>query len=298
MNNDFFLKADEYKELCAKANDMCKDSVAAGTDAGNGWVKVDHKYDKASNCKVVLYKKGEQYAVCFVGTDNKEKRKDWGANLKMALTGSSKQIKLAKEFTKDLMKTHNLNYQNTVSIGHSEGGTEATHVGLEYGFQTFTYNAFGISKKYLDPDVDYSDWVFNFRDKNDPVSKLKKNIGLTFILRETQAHARTPFGTKSAHGIKNMPSCIGAMLVEDYKKEHPWFLDHLTDAAITDKNIDEIAKEELFDLYDDALMERLARGEIYPERAIRAGLVKVSAYTRDDGTRVEGYYRRYPERNV
>lgn len=128
---DFFIKADEYKELCAVANDMCKDSVPQGADAGNGWVKVDHKYDRRSNCKVVLYQKGEQYAVCFVGTDNKQKRKDWGANLKMAITGSSRQIEVAKEFTKDLIKRHHLNYQNTVSIGHSEGGTEATHVGLE-----------------------------------------------------------------------------------------------------------------------------------------------------------------------
>ena len=295
---DLFAMADEYKELCAQANGMCDNSVPEGTDAGNGWVKVEHKYDQNSNCKVVLYKKGEQYAVCFVGTDNREKRKDWGANLKMAFTGSSRQIKKAIEYTHDLINKYNLNNENTVSIGHSEGGTEATHIGIEYGLKTFTYNAFGISKKYLNDEIDYSDWVINFRDKNDPVSKLKGNIGSTYILQETQANARTPFGTLNAHGVENMPSCVGAIPVEDYKKEHRWFLDHLTDAAITGENVDLIAKEGMFDLFEPVLMESLSKGEIYRERDIRSGRIWVSAYTRDDGTPVDGYYRRLPERTA
>ena len=295
---DIFENADEYKELCAQANAMCKDSIPEGTDAGNGWVKVEHKYDKRSNCKVVLYKKGEQYAVCFVGTDNKVWYKDWPANFKMAATGTSRQIEMAKKFTLQLMQDNNLSSENTVSIGHSEGGTEATHIGIEYGFKTFTYNAFGISKKYLNPDIDYSDWVFNFRDRNDPVSKLKGNVGSTFILQETQSDALTPFGAKSAHGIDNMPSCANAIPIENYKKEHPWFLDRLTDAAITGENVDLMAKEGLFDLYEPVLMEKLSKGELYRERDIRSGLVRVSAYTRDDGTHVEGYYRSLPQRTA
>ena len=296
--NDLFVMADEYKELCAQANGMCDNSVPEGTDAGNGWVKVEHKYDQNSNCKVVLYKKGEQYAICFVGTDKREKRKDWGANLKMAFTGSSRQIKKAIEYTHDLINKYNLNNENTVSIGHSEGGTEATHVGLEYGLKTFTYNAFGISKKYLNDEIDYSDWIINFRDKNDPVSKLKGNIGSTYILQETQANARTPFGTLNAHGVENMPSCVGAIPVEDYKKEHRWFLDHLTDAALTGENVDLIAKEGMYDLFEPAIMESLSKGEIYRERDIKSGRIWVAAYTRDDGTPVDGYYRRLPEKTA
>ncbi len=295
---DIFEKADEYKELCAQANDMCKNSVPQGTNAGNGWVKVDHRYDQNSNCKVVLYKKGEQYAVCFVGTDKREKRKDWGANLKMAFIGSSRQIKKAIEYTHDLINKYDLNNENTVSIGHSEGGTEATHIGIEYGFKTFTYNAFGISKKYLNPDIDYSDWVFNFRDRNDPVSKMRKNIGSTYILRETQADTWLPFGTLKAHGIDNMPSCKNAIPIDEYKKYKRSFVDSIDDLAITGENVDLMAKEGLFDLYEPILMEKLSKGELYRERDIRSGLVKVSAYTRDDGTHVEGYYRSLPQRTA
>ena len=197
-----------------------------------------------------------------------------------------------------MINKYDLNNENTVSIGHSEGGTEATHIGIEYGFKTFTYNAFGISRKYINKDVDYSDWVFNFRDRNDPVSKLKGNVGSTFILQETQSDALTPFGAKSAHGIDNMPSCANAIPIENYKKEHPWFLDRLTDAAITGENVDLMAKEGLFDLYEPVLMEKLSKGELYRERDIRSGLVRVSAYTRDDGTHVEGYYRSLPQRTA
>ena len=296
--NDLFVMADEYKELCAQANGMCDNSVPEGADAGNGWVKVEHKYDKRSNCKVVLYKKGEQYAVCFVGTDTRHWVKDWAANIAMAFKGNSRQIQKAQEFVTELQKTHHFTSENTVSIGHSEGGTEATHIGLEYGFKTFTYNAFGISKKYLNGEIDYSDWVINFRDKNDPVSKLRGNIGTTYILKETQADTWLPFGTKKAHGIDNMPSCVGAIPVEDYKKEHRWFLDHLTDAALTGENVDLIAKEGMYDLFEPAIMESLSKGEIYRERDIKSGRIWVAAYTRDDGTPVDGYYRRLPERTA
>ncbi len=296
--NDLFVMADEYKELCAQANGMCDNSVPEGADAGNGWVKVEHKYDQNSNCKVVLYKKGEQYAVCFVGTDTRHWVKDWGANIAMAFKGNSRQIEQAKIFTKELKDKYSLNSDNAVSIGHSEGGTEATHVGLYLGLKTFTYNAFGISKKYLNDEIDYSDWVFNFRDKNDPVSKLRGNIGTTYILKETQADTRFPFGTKKAHGIDNMPSCVDAIPIEDYKKEHRWFLDHLTDAALTGENVDLIAKEGMYDLFEPAIMESLSKGEIYRERDIKSGRIWVAAYTRDDGTPVDGYYRRLPEKTA
>jgi len=273
---------------------MCKEEVPKGEDAGNGWVKVDHKYHKTSNCKVVLYKKGDKYAVCFVGTDKKVWPKDWGANIKMAITGSSRQIKEAKKFVEDLKKTYSLTSENTVSIGHSEGGTEATHIGLDFGFKTFTFNAFGISKKYLNPNVDYSDKVINFRDPNDPVSKIKENIGTTYIV-PTQAKALTPFGTLKAHGIENFGDCTQSVLLQEYKRNHRGFIDHLTDAAITGENVDTMAKEGLFDLYEPVLMKSLEKGRIYREQDIRNGSVWVSAYTRDDGTYVEGYYRSLPE---
>ena len=132
----------------------------------------------------------------------------------------------------------------------------------------------------------------------DTDGKLKENVGSTYILQATQANAWTPFGTLNAHGVENMPSCVGAIPVEDYKKEHRWFLDHLTDAALTGENVDLIAKEGMYDLFEPAIMESLSKGEIYRERDIKSGRIWVAAYTRDDGTPVDGYYRRLPEKTA
>ena len=118
--------ANEYKILCSEANSMVK--MKNGAVTSNGWTKVDGEYNRGSNFKGVLYEKDGQYALCFVGTD-RFSAKDWGANAKMALTGDSKQIKLAQKFAENMRDKHGLNSENTQSIGHSEGGTEATVVG-------------------------------------------------------------------------------------------------------------------------------------------------------------------------
>lgn len=135
--------ANEYKILCSEANSMVK--MKNGAVTSNGWTKVDGEYNRRSNFKGVLYEKDGQYALCFVGTD-RFSAKDWGANAKMALTGDSEQIRQARDFTEQMQKEYGLNSENTQSIGHSEGGTEATVVGIQYGLQTTTFNAYGVGK--------------------------------------------------------------------------------------------------------------------------------------------------------
>lgn len=187
------ISANEYKELCAQANGMMK--KRKGENVVNGWAKIDSSPRIKSNFKAVLYQKDDQYALCFVGTD-KFSIKDHGANIKMGVTGNSKQIIDAQEFAQKMMKKHDLNPQNTVSIGHSEGGTEATHVGLENGLKTITFNAYGVQKSKLPKGVDFS-LVTNFRDPHDPVSKMHANVGTTYITPSTQNGfmSKTPFGS-------------------------------------------------------------------------------------------------------
>lgn len=156
----------EYKLLCEYANSILKNPN--GTPVFGGWVKVESIHKKISNFKGILYEKDGQYAICFVGTD-KWSYKDHGANLKMATTGESRQIKEAKTFANKMSAKYGLNSQNTVSIGHSEGGTEATVVGVENNFKTVTFNAYGISKKQLETNKDYTNLVTNYRDPHDPI---------------------------------------------------------------------------------------------------------------------------------
>lgn len=284
------VSANEYKFLCSQANDIIK--MPKGAQVGNGWMKVDSSPKSKSNFKGVLYQKGDNYAICFVGTD-KFSAKDHGANLKMGITGDSKQIQEARKFAEKMITKHNLTPQNTVSIGHSEGGTEATHVGLENGLKTVTFNAYGVHKSKLPKDADLN-LVTNFRDAHDPVSKMHANVGTTYITPSTQNGfmAKTPFGSIQSHGINNMGDCDNAIPLQEYKKQNPWFLDKISDAEITRENIAQMDGD-LFSVYEQELDNRMKNNDIHTSTQLASGgSVYVEGYTRSDGTKVSGYYRK------
>lgn len=257
--------ANEYKILCSEANSIVK--MKNGAVTSNGWTKVDGEYDRRSNFKGVLYEKDGQYAICFVGTD-RFSAKDWGANAKMALTGNSKQIELAQEFAEKMRDKHGLNSENTQSIGHSEGGTEATAVGIQYGLQTTTFNAFGVGKKYTKSDKNYDNLITNYRDPHDPVSKLKENVGTTYITPNLQNDfmSTTPFGSIQAHGINRMGDCDNAVPVNYYKKTHPAFIDKISEKSISRKEIGEM-NSDLFRVYEKEIDKRLATNNIKSENS-------------------------------
>lgn len=249
----------EYKYLCEKANKIIQE--VKENYIGEGWVKVTNSPKYRSNFKAVLYEKDGQYALCFVGTD-KWSYKDHGANLKMATTGDSQQIQDAKKYTDKLIDEYNLTPENTVSIGHSEGGTEATQVGLKNKFKTITFNAYGVSKKTLPTNADYS-LVTNYRDPHDPVSKLHANVGKTYITPSTQTGfmSKTPFGSIKSHGISQMGDCNKAVPVEEYKKSHPLFLDKISDKNISRKDIKNMDGN-LFQVYEKEIDKRVSNNEI------------------------------------
>lgn len=284
------VSANEYKFLCSQANDIMK--MPKGAHVGEGWVKIDSSPKTRSNFKAVLYQKGDQYAICFVGTD-KFSAKDHGANLKMGITGDSKQIQDARKFAEKMMTEHNLTSQNTVSIGHSEGGTEATHVGLENGLKTVTFNAYGVHKSKLPKDADLN-LVINYRDAHDPVSKMHANVGTTYITPSTQNGfmAKTPFGSIQSHGINNMGDCDNAVPLQEYKKQNPLFLDKISDAEITRENIAQMDSK-LFSIYEPEIDNRMHNNEIQTSAQLAlGGSIYVEGYTRRDGTKVSGYYRK------
>lgn len=257
--------ANDYKQLCSEAN---KKSFPQQKDSytENGWFVVDNYRDKQSNFKGVLYKKDGQYALTFVGTD-KWSYKDHGANLKMATIGDSKQIQEAQKFAEKMQAQYELNSSNTVSIGHSEGGTEATVVGVKNNFKTVTFNAYGVSKKQLESGKDYNNLVTNYRDAHDPVSKLHANIGTTYITPSTQNSfmSKTPFGSIQAHGIGNMGDCNNSVPLEQYKKDNPVFIDKFSDKEISR---DDIAKmnSDLFKVYEKEIDKKVASNQIWQNK--------------------------------
>ncbi len=55
------ISANEYKELCAQANDMVR--KRNGENVGDGWIKIDSSPKASSNFKAVLYQKGNTIQV-------------------------------------------------------------------------------------------------------------------------------------------------------------------------------------------------------------------------------------------
>ena len=210
----------------------------------------------------MLYEKDGQYALTFVGTD-KWSYKDHGANLKMAATGDSQQIQEAKKFASNMKDKYGLTPDNTVSIGHSEGGTEATVVGVDNEFKTVTFNAYGVGSKQIEKGKNYDTLVTNYRDAHDPVSKLHGNIGTTYITPSTQSTfmSKTPFGSIQSHGIGNMGDCERAVPVDQYKKSNPMFLDKISDTDISRKDIADMDSN-LFKVYEKEIDTRVANNQI------------------------------------
>lgn len=288
-------KANEYKQLCEAADGLAKKKY--GAKEPEGWTKCDSVYDKSSNFKSVIYQKGDEYVVCFVGTD-RWSAKDHGANLKMALGEETEQMKQANAITKQFLLDNNIDPSKVTVIGHSEGGTEATYVGVKNGIKTVTFNAYGISKRIIDLKENYDTLITNYRDSHDPVSKMKENVGKTYIVDSTQNKfmSATPFGSMKAHGIKTLGDCTKSVPCEDYKKQHPMFLNKISDAEITREDIGKMDSE-LFSLYEKEIDNRMSGNQIFSnsemaQRTSSGGTIYVQSYTRDDGTEVSGYYRR------
>lgn len=281
-----------YKDLSAKADAMSK--VEKDTPVGDGWKVKDNYFDKKSNFKGVLYEKDGQYAFAFAGTERPTLKslggwKDWGANLKMGLTGDSAQNKRAKAFAEKMKETYGLNSENTVVLGHSEGGFEATNVGLNNGFKTYTFNGYGVHKSKLAEGVDTSK-VINYRDPHDPVSKIHANVGQTYIVPGTQNKfmARTPFGSIQSHSIDNMGDVTKAVSPKKFKEDYYWFLDKISDAEITGEDVG-LMDSNTFALYEPEIDERLRRRQIFPSAFLAERGVPYIAGI--NGSR--GYYRRF-----
>lgn len=280
-----------YKKLCEQVDNVAKRNNYNNDDLA-GWTVKDSAYDRKSNFKGVLYEKDGQYALAFAGTERPSLKslggwKDWGANLKMGITGDNQQNRLANKFAEKMIKENGLTPENTVSLGHSEGGFEATNVGLKNGLKTYTFNGFGVHKSKLPENVDL-DLVTNYRDAHDPISKMHANVGKTYITPSTQNGfmSKTPFGSIQSHGINNMGDCDNAIPVQEYKKQNPLFLDKISDSEITREDIAQMDNV-LFALYEPEIDRRMRNNQIYTATQLASrGNKYINGYARG------GYYRR------
>lgn len=278
-------RAEIYRQLCITSNDLFKEKTDfKGYKTDNGYTAADYLYDKKSNFKVVTFFKDDEIVICFLGTDFRNIN-DHKANVQMGLKQTSAQMWLAREYTA-LVKSKFQSKYKIILAGHSEGGSEAEYSGLYFGLETFTFNAFALSDKTLKEiesetgKLDHSK-ITNYRDPHDPISKLfNKEIGKTYIVenQQTAFKAKSPFGLKEAHALKMMGNCQTAVHITEYKKDNPWFIDKISLVKITNKDINDIYKAGLYDIYDEEIAERLKNNEIIFENEaqtlVKEGVLK------------------------
>lgn len=247
-------KANVYKNLCIFAPDVMK--FENGAKIFENWIKLESFEEKKTNFKGILYKNnfnagvesndldadgggenaddsriasrgGNEYVICYLGTE-RNSIKDHIENLVMGVLGKNMQMRIANYFYAECKRKYGIFNEELTLVGHSEGGTEATYVGVKNCVKVVAFNPFGLSSKLYEENADYSSLVTNYRDSSDLVSKLKENIGKVYVVETLveQGFVKDILGSINSHKIANFGDCENAVPLEDYKKSHKTFLDN------------------------------------------------------------------------
>lgn len=298
-----YNKAQDYLDLCNKADETFKNIPSiVNTNTNHNNYEVLESYHASSNCKAILYRKGDEYIVSFFGTNFKN-LKDIGTNITMVAGKNPKQFKDAEKFVGDMINKYNIPQNKLTAIGNSEGGSEAIHIKGVYGIkEVYTYNGY-IPRLSQYPDYNLESNIYNFRTEGDIVSKAGHAVGEDFVvpvnLKDGKNPKWGPFGTAEWHRIENMGDCRNSQPASVYEQNNPEWKNKYIKGELKSYEIEDIPKE-VYALFDDAVNDRLKHGAVVnAPRPIShslnstkcAGTYQVSGYTRGDGVQVSSYYR-------
>lgn len=308
-----FNKAQDYLELCNKANDAYANKINSVKSK-----TTDEQYEvvctsepASSNFKAVLFRRGDEYIVSFFGTDVKSV-KDIGTDIVMAAGRNPKQFIEAEKFVTDMINKYNISIDKLTAIGNSEGGSEAIHVKGMLGLkEAYTYN--GYVPRLTQYDERNLGNIYNFRTSDDIVSKGGHVVGEDYIvpLSDNCNPKWGAFGVVDWHRIENMGDCRKAIPASVYEILNPDWKNKYMFGILTTKEIEDIPTP-IYHLFEDAINNRVRdnavidtnrpRGDFYTNSNLTysnggithqncAGTYQVSGYTRDDGTQVSSYFR-------
>ncbi|MDQ1337273.1 MAG: hypothetical protein QG617_240, partial [Campylobacterota bacterium] len=177
-------------------SDLIKNSYDAATMA-----TVKEFYtDPAIGLQMALLQVGDRMVVAFRGTTSKQDiltDLDMFAYLQQA--GVAHQFNQAGVILSQWIADprYQLSTSNTTIVGHSLGGSLAQYFGATTGFETLTYNPYGIGN-----EISGGSNITNYITMHDPVSFLpgSKMIGTTYMLQDESLYDQL------GHGISNFTS--------------------------------------------------------------------------------------------
>lgn len=299
-----FEKAQDYLELCNKASEnFQKKGAIFETKETKTQYDVLETYKDSTNCKAILYRRGDEYIVSFFGTDIKSV-KDIGTDVVMAVGKEPKQFKQAENFVRDMIFKYEISQDKLTAVGNSEGGAEAIHIKGVFGIkEVYTYNGY-IPKLTQYPSDNLQDNnVYNFRTEGDMVSKAGYSIGEDFIVPVSDKCNPKwgPFGVVDWHRIENMGDCRDAQPAIIFESQNPNWKNKYGIGVLKSYEIEDIPKE-MYPIFDEIINDRLHNNAVvnaprpaetvaHGEGSGCAGTYQVSGYTRADGTEVASYFR-------
>ena len=107
-------------------------------------------YDSQTGLQLALYENSTtgDYVIAVRGTDE-PLNGDIATNIRMYLSTISDMLPStfleATGVVESLISTYGLSSANTTIVGHSMGGSIAQYLGSSSGFETLTYNAYGVN---------------------------------------------------------------------------------------------------------------------------------------------------------
>lgn len=149
--------------------------------------------------QVALYKNSQgQYVIGFAGTDSiLDSITDVSMGIHTLIAGVTSQFIQGGSVLSKWINDYSLSTSNTTIVGHSLGGSLAQYFGATTGFETLTYNAYGIGN-----ETSGGSNITNYITMHDPVSILpgSKMIGTTYMLQDESLYDQL------GHGISNFTS--------------------------------------------------------------------------------------------
>ena len=231
-----------------------------------------------------------------------------GADRQMFLRQVPDQAKKALNFYYEVeryCKKYGIDPENITITGHSLGGSLAQIIAKITNRKAVTFNAYGIRdiaerfgllKSYYPPKIrnygNANDWTF--------ASRLHLQIGDTYVI-DTNKYDTELYPLKY-HFIETMGD-IAEAEPYDRRKHHKNISENMDSnrVLVVEEVIDRKNKKD-DDVFSYYFLNQVKKGMFMWERDIekniRSGKVYVHEYTKQDGTYVREYYRRWPQQNI
>lgn len=265
FNLNDIKKHEELKELCIY-------SYKKGAKLPDGYTELFPKTGNNGFFAAVV-KKGNNITIVYRGTELNDLN-DLKDDFRMISKQLPEQYSDAINLYDDVAKyCKNNGYELSVT-GHSLGGSLAAIVSVKRGVEAVTFNPYGI-KNLLNPNIKYiTNKVTNYCCNEDIITRInaENHIGKCYSITSSD-YTTNPHLLENMDSLKNREEAYAPYLQYQYEKE-----------LESKKELEEYQK------YGRRII-RMPGLYSNENKSNCTGSYPVSSYTKDNGTKVDGYIR-------